>query len=77
MPHAAWRREARQRCTHICMEGAKERGATRIVRETAAGSPDPVRLGGVRHVLRERLQAHLKSEVHARATVADPGLCGA
>jgi 6-phosphofructokinase 1 len=30
-------------------------------------SPDPVRLGGVGHVLRERLQPHLKSEV--RATV--------
>ena len=37
------------------------------MRETIAHSPDPVRLGGVGHVLRERLQPHLKSEV--RTTV--------
>jgi 6-phosphofructokinase len=37
------------------------------VRERIAHSPDPVRLGGVGHVLRERLQPHLQSEV--RTTV--------
>jgi len=61
-------REQRQRYTIICIgEGAKERGTAQTVRERVAGSPDPVRLGGVAHVLRERLQPHLKSEV--RATV--------
>ena len=61
-------REARQRYTIICIgEGAKESGASQTVRERVAGSPDPVRLGGVGHVLRERLQPHLKSEV--RTTV--------
>ena len=61
-------REQRQRYTIICIgEGAKESGASLTVREHVQGSPDPVRLGGVAHVLRERLQLHLKSEV--RATV--------
>jgi 6-phosphofructokinase 1 len=61
-------RETRQRYTLICMgEGAKESGTSQTVRELVAGSPDPVRLGGVGHVLRERLQPHLKSEV--RTTV--------
>jgi phosphofructokinase-like protein len=61
-------REQRQRYTIICIgEGAKERGAGLTVRERVEHSPDPVRLGGVAHVLRERLQVHLKSEV--RATV--------
>ncbi len=61
-------REARQRYTIICIgEGAKESGASLTVREHVAHSPDPVRLGGVGHVLRERLQPHLKSEV--RTTV--------
>ena len=61
-------REQRQRYTIICIgEGAKESGASLTVREHVQGSPDPVRLGGVAHVLRERLQPHLKSEV--RATV--------
>jgi phosphofructokinase-like protein len=61
-------RELRQRYTIICIgEGAKERGGTQTVREHVAASPDPVRLGGVGHVLRERLQPHLQSEV--RATV--------
>ncbi|MBD7960688.1 MAG: ATP-dependent 6-phosphofructokinase [Comamonas sp.] len=61
-------REQRQRYTIICIgEGAKESGQSLTVRETIAHSPDPVRLGGVGHVLRERLQPHLKSEV--RTTV--------
>ena len=61
-------REQRQRYTIVCIgEGAKERGGSLTVREHVAHSPDPVRLGGVGHVLREQLQPHLKSEV--RATV--------
>ncbi len=61
-------RERRQRYTIICIgEGAKETGASLTVREHVAGSPEPMRLGGVANVLRERLQPHLKSEV--RATV--------
>lgn len=61
-------REQRQRYTIICMgEGAKQRGGSLTVRERVAYSPDPVRLGGVGHVLREQLQPHLKSEV--RTTV--------
>ena len=61
-------REKRQRYTIICIgEGAKQRGGSLTVRERVAHSPDPVRLGGVGHVLREQLQPHLKSEV--RTTV--------
>jgi len=61
-------REQRQRYTIICMgEGAKQRGSNQTVREHIEGSPDPVRLGGVGHVLRQQLQPHLKSEV--RTTV--------
>ncbi|QEA14449.1 6-phosphofructokinase [Comamonas flocculans] len=61
-------REQRQRYTIICMgEGAKARGAALTVREQVAGSPDPVRLGGVGHVLRMQLQPLLASEV--RTTV--------
>ena len=61
-------REVRQRYTMICIgEGAKESGASLTVRELVEGSPDPVRLGGVGHVLRTRLQPHLRSEV--RTTV--------
>ncbi|MDR2336125.1 MAG: ATP-dependent 6-phosphofructokinase [Burkholderiaceae bacterium] len=61
-------REQRQRYTIICIgEGAKERGADLTVRERIAHSPEPMRLGGVANVLRERLQPNLDSEV--RATV--------
>ena len=60
--------EQRQRYTIICIgEGAKESGQSLTVRERVEYSPDPIRLGGVGHVLRERLQPHLKSEV--RTTV--------
>jgi|TARA_B100001105_G_scaffold248292_1_gene233894 ATP-dependent phosphofructokinase / diphosphate-dependent phosphofructokinase len=61
-------REKRQRYTIICIgEGAKQRGGSLTERERVAHSPDPVRLGGVGHVLRQQLQPHLKSEV--RTTV--------
>lgn len=61
-------REERQRFTVICIgEGARERGQAQTVAGHVQGSPDPVRLGGVGHVLAARLQPHLRSEV--RATV--------
>jgi 6-phosphofructokinase 1 len=61
-------RQQRQRYTVICIaEGAKARGGTVTVGERIDASPDPIRLGGVAHVLRAQLQPHVKSEV--RATV--------
>lgn len=61
-------RESRQRYTVICIaEGAKARGAGLTVERVVEGSPDPLRLGGVGHVLREQLQSRLASEV--RTTV--------
>ena len=61
-------REQRQRYTVICIgEGAKPRGGELTVQGLVPSSHDPVRLGGVAHVLREQLQTRLNSEV--RATV--------
>ncbi|WP_101050311.1 6-phosphofructokinase [Macromonas nakdongensis] len=61
-------RETRQRYTVVCIgEGAKPRGGSLTVERRLADSPDPIRLGGVAHVLREQLQPRLRSEV--RATV--------
>ena len=61
-------REQRERFTILCIgEGAKPRGGAMTIERHIADSPDPIRLGGVGHVLREWLQPHLKSEV--RATV--------
>lgn len=61
-------RETRQRYTIICIgEGAKVSGGTMTVQRRLADSPDPVRLGGVAHVLCDQLQPLLRSEV--RATV--------
>ena len=61
-------REQRQRYTIICIgEGAKQSGDRQTVQAHVPGSPDPVRLGGVGHVLREQLQPYLNSEV--RTTV--------
>ena len=61
-------REQRQRFTVICIaEGAKARGGQQSVAQRIEGRPDPVRLGGVAHVLREQLQARVTTEV--RATV--------
>lgn len=61
-------REARQRFTIITIaEGAASVGGEMTVSRRLNDSPDPIRLGGVAHVLREQLQPHLKSEV--RATV--------
>jgi len=61
-------RESRQRFTVICVaEGAKARGGSLTVESRVEGAPEPERLGGVAHVLREQLQPLLRSEV--RATV--------
>jgi 6-phosphofructokinase 1 len=61
-------REQRQRYTLICIgEGAKPQGGQLTVERRLAHSPDPIRLGGVGHALREQLQPLLHSEV--RATV--------
>ena len=61
-------RETRQRYTVICVgEGAKPQGGALTIERRIADSPEPIRLGGVAHVLRDQLQAVLASEV--RATV--------
>ncbi len=61
-------RENRERYTMICIgEGAKCVGGALTVEQRIESSPEPIRLGGVAHVLRAQLQPHLKSEV--RATV--------
>ena len=61
-------RETRERYTVVCIgEGAKVRGGEMTVLRRITDSPDPIRLGGVAHVLREQLQPLLRSEV--RATV--------
>ena len=50
--------------TVICVaEGAAEVGGTLTVAHTVAGSPDPLRLGGVAERLRAQLQPRLESEV--------------
>jgi 6-phosphofructokinase 1 len=61
-------REGKQHYTVICIgEGAKASGGGLTIQGRVPESHDPVRLGGVAHVLREQLQPLLKSEV--RATV--------
>ena len=50
--------------TIICIaEGACARGEGLTVESTVADSPDPLRLGGVGHLLQQRLQPLLQSEV--------------
>ncbi|MDR0226208.1 MAG: ATP-dependent 6-phosphofructokinase [Burkholderiaceae bacterium] len=61
-------REQRQRYTIICIgEGAKERGHALTTGLHVAGGTQASRLGGIGHVLRERLQPQLRSDV--RTTV--------
>ena len=61
-------REARQRYTVICIgEGAKALGGQLTVAEHLPERPQPLRLGGVGHTLREQLQPLVNSEV--RTTV--------
>ena len=61
-------RERRGKLTLICIaEGAAAAGDAMTVAERIEASPDPLRLGGVAHVLRQQLQSRVASEV--RATV--------
>jgi 6-phosphofructokinase 1 len=53
-----------RRFTLICVaEGARPRGGELAVRQIVADSPDPVRLGGICHVLERQLSKMLASEV--------------
>ena len=57
-------REAGPGYTLICIaEGARLQGGELTVREHIADSPDPLRLGGVGHVLQHLLSQRLDSEV--------------
>ncbi len=59
-------RQQRRRMTLVCIaEGAAAAGAAMTVAEQVAGSPDPLRLGGVAHVLRQQLQGLVDCEVKA------------
>jgi 6-phosphofructokinase 1 len=61
-------RERRERFTLICVaEGAKPQGGAVTAQARVAGAPEPVRLGGVAHVLESTLTPMLAGEV--RATV--------
>jgi ATP-dependent phosphofructokinase / diphosphate-dependent phosphofructokinase len=61
-------REQQGRSTLICIaEGAHAQGQGLTARATVAGSPDPLRLGGVALALQQSLQTRLSSEV--RSTV--------
>ena len=61
-------REALGQATLICIaEGAHPTGQAMTFRATVAGSPEPLRLGGVAHALQAQLQPLVDSEV--RATV--------
>ncbi|MBL8306611.1 MAG: ATP-dependent 6-phosphofructokinase [Rubrivivax sp.] len=62
----ARRREAAGLHTLICIaEGARAEGEGLTVRERIAGSPDPLRLGGVSAWLQQRLQPLVQSEVRS------------
>lgn len=53
-----------QRFTIIAVaEGAKPEGGKRTVKTIIEESPDPVRLGGIGHVLADQLEPRIKSEV--------------
>lgn len=57
---------ARQRHAIVCVaEGAKPRGGQATVRTRIESSPDPIRLGGVAHVLTAQLTPLLAAEVRA------------
>jgi 6-phosphofructokinase 1 len=59
-------REAAGGYTLICIaEGARAEGEGVTVRERIAGSPDPLRLGGVSAWLQQRLQPLVQSEVRS------------
>ena len=59
-------REAAGGFTLICVaEGAVARGSVMTVAATLADSPDPLRLGGIGHVLQQQLQPLVQSEVRS------------
>ena len=53
-------RDTAQHHHHHHRRGTRAKGGGLVVAQKVAGSHDPVRLGGVAHVLRERLQSRLK-----------------
>jgi len=58
------REQSGQRFTIISIaEGAKPKEGERVVKERIEESPDPIRLGGIGHVLAENLKERLDSEV--------------
>ena len=58
------REQGGQQFTIIAIaEGAKPEGGTRAVKAHIEDSPDPVRLGGIGHVLAEQLKSRVDSEV--------------
>jgi ATP-dependent phosphofructokinase / diphosphate-dependent phosphofructokinase len=59
-------REAAGGYTLVCIaEGARAEGEGLTVRERIAGSPDPLRLGGISAWLQQRLQPLVQSEVRS------------
>ncbi len=53
-----------QRFTLICVaEGARFQDGDLVVRQEIADSPDPIRLGGIGHVLENALRTHVRSEI--------------
>ncbi|MCB0719144.1 MAG: ATP-dependent 6-phosphofructokinase [Bacteroidetes bacterium] len=44
-------------------EGARPRGGEMVVGEVVTDSPDPVRLGGIGHFLKQQLETVIKSEI--------------
>jgi len=62
------RREGGKGCSIICIsEGAKPRGGKQVVSKVDPTSPDPIRLGGIGHVLTEQIETRTKIET--RSTV--------
>jgi 6-phosphofructokinase 1 len=60
----ARRERSGQRFTIIAIaEGAAPEGGERTIKNVVEDSPDPVRLGGIGHVLAEQVKPHVNSEV--------------
>jgi len=60
----ARRERSGQRFTIIAIaEGAAPEGGERTIKSVVEDSPDPVRLGGIGHVLAEQVKPHVNSEV--------------
>jgi 6-phosphofructokinase 1 len=51
------RRDSGKGFSIICVsEGARQKGGTQVVREVDPTSPDPIRLGGIGHVITEQIE---------------------